>query len=532
LTRFLLTTGANRVAERTVRALLDERAHTAGDSVFLIDPETNESLSYSQVRQHAVSIAVYLAGLGVKPGDSVAYAMNNGRECVLCLLGMLYCGVRATAVNLIAGKHTIGYVLGHSEARVVLLQPTHRTLIDESLAQPTYAEQVSDSSVHPQLIVVDDAFFSSLSETSTHDTLQHTSFNGESDALLMYTSGTTGRPKGVVLTQSSLIAGGETPCLAHELTTADRALCVLPLFHINGLCVTVMGPLVSGGSVVMPSRFSASSFWGWIQLYSCTWFSVVPTQISYLLHAPINDSECHDGCPSVRFGRSASAPLSPDVQRAFEQRFNVPIVETMGLTETAAQILSNPLPPATRKVGSAGLAYACEVIIADEHQAEVSRGAEGEVLVRGRNVMKHYFKNVEATSEAVTDAGWLRTGDLGRMDDDGYVFITGRLKELIIKGGENIAPREVDEALYRHPDVIEAAAFPQPCSDYGQRIEAAVSLKEGSAAQESELLTLCEQLIGDFKRPDRIHFLRELPKGPSGKIQRIKLVEMFDESTG
>jgi acyl-CoA synthetase (AMP-forming)/AMP-acid ligase II len=302
----------------------------------------------------------------------------------------------------------------------------------------------------------------------------------------------------------------------------------------------------------MPSRFSASLFWQWMRNHNCSWCSVVPTQISYLLHAAadqptveqaaveqpavepaaleqvaVKQAAVEPDLDSIRFARSASAPLAPDVQRAFEQQFGIPIIETMGLTETAAQILSNPLPPAIRKIGSAGIAYGDEVIIASERGDECTRGVTGEIRGRGPNVMKHYFHNPEASREAITTDGWLCTGDLGTMDDDGYVFVTGRLKELIIKGGENIAPREVDEALYHHIDVVEAAAFPRPCSDYGQRVEAAVMLKPGSAVQEKELLDLCEQLLGKFKKPDRIHFLPELPKGPSGKIQRLKLVELF-----
>jgi len=338
----------------------------------------------------------------------------------------------------------------------------------------------------------------------------------------MYTSGTTGRPKGVVLTQASLVAGGANPAHAHALTSEDRALCVLPLYHINGLCVTVMGPLVSGGSVVLPPKFSVKSFWPTIRAQGCTWFSVVPTQISYLLH----DETPFEAIASLRFGRSASAPLSPDVQTAFEGRFGVPIIETMGLTETAAQILSNPLPPGTRKIGSPGVAIGNEVMIADKAQVEMPRGEEGEVLVRGANVMRCYRKNAQATAEALTPDGWLRTGDLGRMDADGYVTITGRLKELIIKGGENIAPREIDEALYTHPDVIEAAAFACPCERYGQRIEAGVMLSAGSAATEATLIALCVERIGRFKAPDRVHVFPELPKGPSGKIQRIKLAAL------
>jgi len=241
-----------------------------------------------------------------------------------------------------------------------------------------------------------------------------------------------------------------------------------------------------------------------------------------LLHHP----EPAEPVPSLRFGRSASAPLSPDVQRAFEQRFDVVIIETMGMTETAAQLLANPLPPGVRKVGSPGQAVGNEVMIADDSQREVERGVEGEVLIRGDNLMSGYLKNQEATAQAMTDQGWLRSGDLGRMDEDGYVFITGRLKELIIKGGENIAPREIDEALYSNPAVIEAAAFAVPCEQYGERVEAAVVLKRNAASDEDELLALCQRTVGLFKAPSRIYVMDELPKGPSGKIQRLKLQEI------
>jgi acyl-CoA synthetase (AMP-forming)/AMP-acid ligase II len=261
----------------------------------------------------------------------------------------------------------------------------------------------------------------------------------------------------------------------------------------------------------MPRKFSVTSFWNHIRDHGCTWFSVVPTQISYLLH----HSETGVPPDTLRFGRSASAPLSPDVQQAFEKKFNVPIVETMGLTETAAQILSNPLPPGIRKIGSPGIPFGNEVLI-----------EEGEVIVRGPNVMRLYRDNETATSASITSAGWLRTGDLGRMDEDGYVFITGRLKELIIKGGENIAPREIDDVLYSHPDVIEAAAFAKVSESYGQTVEAGVMVEIGSGLSEADLLDLCRKSVGPFKTPDRIYFLPELPKGPSGKIQRMKLAEL------
>ncbi len=497
-----------------IRSLIEFQADQRGDQVFLINPASKRQITYGELLTTVRDVANTVQALGVKPGDSVAYALSNGLDCAVIILGLLYGGNRATSINLVAGANTIGYVLEHSQSRIVITQPEHDKLLDQVLTQKTGAAQRYHA---------DDILASRTSETEAP---RLNAVSESNDGLLMYTSGTTGQPKGVVLTHGNLIAGGNNTVAAHKLTPSDRALCVLPLYHINGLCVTLMGPLVSGGSVIMPEKFSTSLFWHQIRDNFCTWFSVVPTQISYLLHDQKNGENQTAGLTNVRFGRSASAPLSPDVQNAFEKRFGIAIIETMGLTETAAQILSNPLPPATRKIGSPGIAVGNEVIIADENQREVKTGIEGEILVRGANVMRLYFKNDDATKNALTTDGWLRTGDLGRMDEDGYFFITGRLKELIIKGGENIAPREIDEALYAHADVIEAAAFAYPCETYGQTVQAAVKVTAGSDVTEKQLLEFCHQRLGPVKTPDKIHFLSELPKGPSGKIQRAKIINL------
>lgn len=274
----------------------------------------------------------------------------------------------------------------------------------------------------------------------------------------------------------------------------------------------------------MVSRFSASKFWEQAERGGITWFSVVPTIISHLLHGKKVPSDALRS--KLRFARSASSALAVETQRAFQDRFGLAVVESLGLTETAAQCLVNPLDPALHKIGSAGMAISNEARIADCAGVECPRGTEGEIQIRGPNVMKEYLKNPEATDDTF-HGDWLRTGDLGRMDDDGYVFVTGRLKELIIKGGENIAPREIDEALYEHPDVVEAAAFARPCAQYGERVEAAVRLSEASQATAEDLRALCEQRVGAFKAPERVHILDELPKGPSGKIQRLYLNRML-----
>lgn len=504
-----------------IRRLIDQLAEQAGQRTFIVDAESDQVFTYAQTQHIVQVIARDIQAQGVKPGESVAFAMQNSSACALSVLGIMYGGYRATAINLISGNQNIAYVLEHSETRLVLTEKAQHTLLEDAFT--TNASNLPVLNIDASSIVS----YSVESEIPIDLESSLVCQEGEEDGLLMYTSGTTGTPKGVLLSHANLVAGGRNTQLAHELTDADRAMCVLPLYHINGLTVTLMGPLVSGGSVVLPGKFSASGFWPTIDKFSCTWFSVVPTQISYLLHAEVTPGDANSEHKSLRFGRSASAPLSPEVQQSFENRFGVNIIETMGLTETAAPILSNPLPPGLRKIGSPGIAYGCEVIIADTELNELPHGTEGEILVRGDNVMKGYLKNPVATAEAITAQRWLRTGDLGTQDEDGYIFVTGRLKELIIKGGENIAPREIDEALYRHPSVIEAAAFACPCENYGQRVEAAVSIDAECQLDESVLLEFCRGHLGQFKMPDRIYFLDELPKGPSGKIQRRRLVEMF-----
>jgi acyl-CoA synthetase (AMP-forming)/AMP-acid ligase II len=489
----------HRPPEGTVRDWLAQRAQEGGTA--FVFPETGDRLDWPALQSDAMAYARVLTARGVEKGESVAIMAPNSREGLVALYGALIGGFRATMINLAAGRDAISYALEHSGARFAFVHDDCADLF--AVTNPTgICPVASGENVEADL---------------------HAVAPGD-HALLMYTSGTTGRPKGVLHSHASLLAGGWTTTIAHALTPADRGFCILPVYHINGLCVTVMGALVSGGSLAVVSRFSASRFWAQAGASEVTWFSAVPTIISHLLHGKEGPD---DACRArLRFGRSASSSLAVETQSAFEKRFSVPIIETMGLTETAAQILSNPLPPGTRKIGSPGMAYGCEVDIQDAEGRSVPHGTEGEIVVRGPNVMLGYLDNAQAT-EATFRAGWLRTGDLARMDEAGYVFVTGRLKELIIKGGENIAPREVDEVLYTHPDVIEAAAFARKCEKYGETVEAAVRVRTGSVLTATDLIDLCRERLGSFKSPDVVHFLDEMPKGPSGKIQRLKLADLI-----
>jgi len=297
---------------------------------------------------------------------------------------------------------------------------------------------------------------------------------------------------------------------------------VLPLYHINAFAVTMLAPLAHGGSLAMPPRFSAGSFWQQASGSACTWINVVPTMISYLLEGATPASESLRG---IGFCRSASAALPPAHLQAFEARFGIGVIETMGLTETVAPAFSNPLEPALRKLGSVGRASGCEACVIDANLQPVPDGSTGEIAIRGPQVMRGYYKNAATTLASFTPDGWLRTGDLGHRDAGGFFFVTGRIKELIIKGGENIAPREIDEVLLRHPAVLDAAATGVPDTHYGQEIMVCIVLRDGQSADEATLRDFCTTHLGRYKTPKVFHFVTDLPRGPSGKVQRLKLLD-------
>jgi acyl-CoA synthetase (AMP-forming)/AMP-acid ligase II len=504
----------------TVRELIDQHAQNTPDKLFLLAPESGQQLSYAELQAQAQVISAHLDGLGIAKGEKVAFLLPNGYWTTLLLLGVMYAGRVIVPLNAVSGDAALSYVIEHSDTRLLLLNDDLKEKFSQVL------ERLPDNI---RLIATDTD--QGIDWPVTTRALKHLPKIQEDDAaLLMYTSGTTGRPKGVVLSHANCVAGGNNTGVAHQLTADDRALCVLPLYHINAQMVTVMGPLVTGGSVVMPHRFRTSVFWQLIADNQCTWFSVVPTIIAYLLeHAEREgfDRDALDGLSQLRFGRSASAPLAPEMHKAFEDFFAVPIIETMGLTETAAQILSNPMPPAKPKYGSPGIPFGNQAKIIAQDGSDCPVGVSGELMIRGANVTKGYYKNPEATADALEPDGWLHTGDVAMRDEDGFYFITGRIKELIIKGGENIAPREIDEALYAHPAVLEAAGFGVPDNRYGQEVMACVALKPGVSCSENELSALLESRLGGFKKPRRIFFMPGLPKGPSGKIQRLKLPELI-----
>jgi acyl-CoA synthetase (AMP-forming)/AMP-acid ligase II len=507
----------------TVRACIERHAESTPDSLFLIAPDNGLSLSFAQLKSAADELGQQLDQLGLARGAKVAFLLNNGYWTLRLFLGVMANNRIIVPLNAVAGTVQLVHVLDHSDAEVVFVGPEYVDKLAEIMAQVERPIRVIETNevTGPDWPAEHDPVTSPVAPTAV-DT-----------ALLLYTSGSTGLPKGALISHRAVTSGGRNVTEGHQLQPDDRALCVLPVYHINGAMVTVAAPLYSGSSVVMPNRFSASEYWQLVADYRCSWSSIVPTIIKYLLDRAVQepfDFGHDERLENFRFARSASAPLAAVTLEQWEQTFKVPMIETLGLTETAGTVASNPLPPAARKPGSVGLPYGNEIIIVDDQSKECPPEVVGELVIRGSNLLDFYYKNPEATESSIRQ-GWFYTGDLGRKDNEGYIFITGRSKELIIRGGENIAPREIDDVLYKHEAILEAAAVGVDDDNYGQEVVACVVLRDGYACGEEELKAFCEAGVGKYKSPKVIYFFDDLPKGPSGKILRLKLPELIAKST-
>jgi len=505
--------------ETTVTALLDAQARRAPGRDYVIPPpdDAGRSLTFEEVRWAMEMLAARLRASGLQSGDRVGIVLSNGPNIVVALLAVMSAGAVAVPVNPRLTREEIAALLDGATPTLLVTDVEHRSI--------AFSGEASVSAVEVDLAL----------EPGNALVLATTGGRGRGPAavarppsptdpaLVLHTSGSTGRPKGVVLTHANLLANARQVALAHQLGPCDVALCVLPLFHINGLVVTTLAPLLSGGSVVMPRRFDADRVWGWIRAHGATWFSAVPTVLSLLLSRPPPPREA---LRTLRFARSASAALPLAVLEEFEARFGVPVIESFGISEAAGQVTTNPLPPARRKPGSVGLAFGNEVRIIDDAGRALSAGTTGEVAVRGENVFSGYLEDPEADGEALRD-GWLLTGDLGHLDAEGYLFLTGRRKELINRAGEKISPREVEEVLHRRGEVEVACVLGVPDPLYGEEVVAFVSLRPGRHVAADAITAHCREHLAGFKVPKRIFFVEDFPRGPNGKLQRRGLLDVY-----
>ncbi|WP_028207084.1 AMP-binding protein [Paraburkholderia nodosa] len=548
-------------APATIRALIEARAAQYPDKPFLLaapDEGATEdagavagsataagaTLTFGALLERCRALESRFRDAGLKPGDVVSVLMGNGIQTATLLLGAMYSGLIAHPLNLLCQASQLAYIVEHSDTRMIFASAQTSVALAAALAalrEQGMSRNIALVRTEPDAVALPVLPALETAAADVASAVPASSLAGlpvlESPpvetqpgpdaadiALLMYTSGTTGAPKGVLLSHASLHANARNISLEHRLADDDRVLASLPLYHINGLVVTLLAPLWHAGSVVLTPRFSGRTFWRDAASYGCTWINVVPTIVAYLLNG---DEPRGLDLSALKFCRSASAALPADHHRAFEARFGIGVIETMGMTETAAPVFSNPYDASRRRIGSIGLPSGGEARVIDRDGRECGPNECGEIVLRGAQVMCGYYKRHEDTAKAFTADGWLRTGDLGYRDDEGYFYINGRSKELIIKGGENIAPREIDEALLRHPGVLDAAAVGVPDPAYGQEIVAFVVAREAhwqGAPDPDDLREHCLRELGRYKTPKEIRFVNELPRGPSGKVQRLKLV--------
>ena len=499
----------------TIRGLVDEMAQTRPNAIFLLDPETGRTLTFGDLQQQSIALFNLLGQEGLESGDKVAFAMENGLFTAQLFLGTMYARFVTVPLNVRAGVDQLSYMLDHCDAKVIIVGAQSSALIHEAM-----------DSVPRKIRILPADLERALQTYTGKSPAVIPSLPGPDDvAMLMYSSGSTGKPKAAIHTHASILAGAGNSVTSHQLTPADRSLLVLPMYHINAECVTLVPTLLSGGSVVVPPRFSVSHFWDWIDDHHCSWVALVPTIISELVNWDDPRKNCRQAAfERIRFFRSSSAPLSPSLHQRFLDKFKLPLLQAMGSTE-AGNVFSNPVPPGENKIGSPGLPWGFEARIIDRNGFELPNGNAGEVLLRGAALMRGYYKDAEGTAAVLDDEGWLHTGDLAYRDEDGYFFIVGRSKELVIKGGVNIAPKQIDEVLESYPGVLEAAAVGVPDPYFGEDLIAFVVLRAEDESNEDELLAFCESRLGHFKTPSRIHFVKELPKGPSGKVQRLRLLD-------
>jgi acyl-CoA synthetase (AMP-forming)/AMP-acid ligase II len=494
--------------------LMDLLATGADDAPALTAPG-RPALTHGALRALARRTVASLNTLGAGRNDRVAIVLANGPEMAACFLSAA-CGVTTAPLNPAYRADEFEFYLSDLRARLLVVE--HDSTSPAIEVAQRLGVRIVD--LHPGQTAGDFTLRARDGQPCA-PAEQPDPAEPDDTAMVLHTSGTTSRPKIVPLSQRNLCASAGHIARTLAFTPADRGLNVMPLFHIHGLIAGVLAPVSAGSSVCCTPGFNALKFFAWMDEAAPTWYTAVPTMHQAILsRAPKNLDVIRRH--RLRFIRSSSSSIPPQVIRELEEVFGAPLVESYGMTEATHQMASNPLPPAVRKPGTVGLPAGPEIAIMGEDGTLLPRGGVGEIVIRGPNVTAGYENNPKANAEAFVN-GWFRTGDQGTMDAEGYLSLTGRLKEIINRGGEKISPREVDEVLMDHPAVSQVVCFAIPHAKLGEEVGAVVVLREGAQVTERELQAFVAQRLADFKVPAKVLFLDEIPKGATGKLQRIGL---------
>lgn len=466
-------------------------------AIIIPTKPTALTVSYRELSAEVLSFQKKLAKLGVTPQAAVSIALPNTYEFIVAFLAAAWQRGIAAPLNSAYKQEEFEFYIDDLSSAVALV-PRGSFQQDGAAVRAArkYNAAIAECYWNGREVVLDVKDEGKL-KGKGNQKLEKA--QPQDVALVLHTSGTTGRPKAVPLTHANLTTTMKNIKATYNLTPADRTMLVMPLFHVHGLLAGFLAPLYSGGSVIVPLKFSATEFWDDFITHKANWYTAVPTIHQILLKNPPPATK-----PNIRFIRSCSSPLSPTTFHQLEEAYNAPVLEAYAMTEAAHQMTSNPLPPAQRVPGSVGVGQGVEVAILDAQGAGVPQGSEGEICIRGSNVTHGYLNNPSANASSFTKDGFFRTGDQGRKDAQGYIFITGRIKELINKGGEKISPIELDNVLARHPAVGEAVSFAVPDELYGEDIGVAVVLKSGQHATVQELKDWVADKLAKFKIPKSV----------------------------
>ena len=491
---------------------------TGADDAPAIAAPGKSQLSFGALRSLIAETISRLNAFGIGRNDRVAIVLPNGPEMATCFMACAS-GVTSAPLNPAYRADEFEFYLSDLHARALIVEEGS-TSAAVDVAQKMgmrVIDLVADSErgagyFHLQARGGDIA--AGQAERTGHAEPGDIS-------MVLHTSGTTSRPKIVPLSQSNLVASATNIRNSLQFTAQDCGLNVMPLFHIHGLIAGVLAPLAAGSQVFCTPGFNALKFFSWMDEANPTWYTAVPTMHQAIVSRAKGNQEIISRNP-LRFMRSSSSSMPPQVIAELEQVFGAPLIEAYGMTEATHQMASNPMPPAVRKPGKVGIAAGPEIAIMDNDGALLPRGGTGEIVIRGANVTAGYENNPKANEEAF-ESGWFRTGDQGVMDDEGYISITGRLKEIINRGGEKVSPREVDEILMDHAAVAQVVCFGMPHPKLGEEVAAVVVLREGQQVTERELQAFVSSRAAEYKVPKKILFMDEIPKGATGKLQRIGL---------
>ena len=497
---------------------LVELLSAGADAAPVFGAPATTDLSYGQLRQLIINTVSQLNGWGIGRNDRVAIVLKNGPEMAASFLAVA-CGTTSAPLNPAYRADEFEFYLSDLKAKALIVEKGSDTPAIEVAKKlgvtllelvPTPAQGAGS--------------FTLENQSSKKMRRQQGGWAQPDDvALILHTSGTTSRPKIVPLSHRNVAVSAGNIAQTLAFTRQDRGLNIMPLFHIHGLIAATLAPLSAGGYLFCTPGFNALKFFGWMEECKPNWYTAVPTMHQAILSRAAQNKATIEKYP-LRFIRSSSSSLPTQVIREIEEVFKAPMIEAYGMTEASHQMCSNPLPPKVRKPGSVGLAAGPEVGIMDEQGKLLAKGSTGEIVIRGDNVTAGYENNPKANTSAFTK-GWFRTGDQGVMDAEGYVTLTGRLKEIINRGGEKISPVEVDEVLMDHPAVMQVVTFAVPHDKLGEEVGAAVVLREGMTATEQEIRAFAATKLADFKVPRKLVIVPEIPKGATGKLQRIGMAQ-------